>query len=85
MQGHSVFMKAIASILTVTISALPLQSYASGSGNSDVGAVGKDAQAFGNSLSNSFKSNSGTVQNGTISIPSLNNGEFEMGGGGHLI
>ncbi|WP_265178749.1 conjugal transfer mating pair stabilization protein TraN [Aeromonas salmonicida] len=84
MQGHSVFMKAIASILTVTISALPLQSYASGSGNSDVGAVGKDAQAFGNSLSNSFKSNSGTVQNGTISIPSLNNGEFEMGGGSQI-
>lgn len=74
MRSHNYFMKAVASLLTVTMSALPIHSYANGSQDQDITAVGKEAQAFGQNLSNSFKSSSGTVQDGTISMPTLKDG-----------
>ncbi|HEC1436580.1 conjugal transfer mating pair stabilization protein TraN [Klebsiella pneumoniae] len=84
MRSHNYFMKAVASLLTVTMSALPIHSYANGSQDQDITAVGKEAQAFGQNLSNSFKSSSGTVQDGTISMPTLKDGQFQMNGGSQI-
>ncbi|EOX1519403.1 conjugal transfer mating pair stabilization protein TraN [Vibrio cholerae] len=84
MRSHNYFMRAVASLLTVTMSVLPIHSYANGSQDPDITAVGKDAQAFGQNLSNSFKSSSGTVQNGTISMPTLKDGQFQMNGGSQI-
>lgn len=84
MRSHNYFMRAVASLLTVTMSALPIHTYANGSQDQDITAVGKEAQAFGQNLSNSFKSSSGTVQNGTISMPTLKDGQFQMNGGSQI-
>lgn len=84
MRSHNYFMRAVASLLTVTMSVLPIHSYANGSQDPDITAVGKEAQAFGQNLSNSFKSSSGTVQNGTISMPTLKDGQFQMNGGSQI-
>lgn len=69
MRRHNHFMKAVAWLLTVTMSVMPIHSYANGSQDLDIPAVGKEAQVFGQNLSNSFKSSPGTVQDGTISMP----------------
>ncbi len=45
MRSHNYFMKAVASLLTVTMSALPIHSYANGSQDRDITAVGKEACA----------------------------------------
>ncbi len=50
MRSHNYFMKAVASLLTVTMSALPIHSYANGSQDRDITAVGKEARAFGQNL-----------------------------------
>jgi len=81
MRSHIYLMRTVASLLTVTMSVLPIHSYANGSQDPDITAVGKEAQAFGQNLSNSFKSSSGTVQDGTISMPALKDGQFQMNGG----
>ncbi|HCP2071632.1 TPA: conjugal transfer mating pair stabilization protein TraN [Escherichia coli] len=81
MRSHTLVMRTVASLLSITISALPVHGYASSSSAADIATVGKDAQSFGQSLSNSFKSNSGTVQDGTISMPTLKDGQFQMNGG----
>lgn len=78
MEGHSLPMRSVASLLTVTVAVLPIYSHANG--GAEITAVGKEAQSFGQGLANSLKSNSGTVRGGTISIPTLENGQFKMDG-----
>ena len=71
MRNQTLFMRTVASLLTVTMSVLPTNAYATGGQNPDISSVGKEAQAFGQDLANSFRANSGSVQNGTISMPTL--------------
>lgn len=85
MRSHVYFMRSVASLLTVTMSALPIHySYANSTTEQEITVVGKDAQAFGQNLSESFKSSSGTVQSGTISMPTLKDGQFQMNGGSQI-
>ncbi|MEL1138987.1 hypothetical protein AADD55_11800 [Proteus mirabilis] len=81
MRNQTLFMRMVALLLTVTISALPIHTYATGGQNPDISSVGKEAQSFGQDLANSFRANSGSVQNGTISMPTLKDGQFQMNGG----
>ncbi len=66
------------------MSLLPTNAYATGGQNPDISSVGKEAQAFGQDLANSFRANSGSVQNGTISMPTLKDGQFQMNGGSQI-
>ncbi|MBE4620282.1 conjugal transfer mating pair stabilization protein TraN [Vibrio navarrensis] len=84
MRNQTLFMRTVASLLTVTMSVLPIHTYATGGQNSDISSVGKEAQAFGQDLANSFRANSGSVQNGTISMPTLKDGQFQMNGGSQI-
>ncbi|MEK9497177.1 conjugal transfer mating pair stabilization protein TraN [Photorhabdus sp. P32] len=84
MRSHTYFMRIMASLLTVTMSVLPIHSYANGGQDQDMTLVGKEAQNFGHSLSSSFKPNAGTAQNGTISLPILKDGQFQMNGGNQI-
>jgi len=84
MRSHIHLMRTVAWLLTVTMSLLPIHSYANSSQDLDITAVGKEAQTFGQNLSNSFKASSGTVQDGTISMPALKNGQFQMDGGSQI-
>ncbi|ENI8049712.1 conjugal transfer mating pair stabilization protein TraN [Vibrio cholerae] len=81
MRNQTLLMRTVASLLTVTMSVLPIHTYATGDQNPDISSVGKEAQAFGQDLANSFRANSGSVQNGTISMPTLKDGQFQMNGG----
>lgn len=71
------FMRLVASILVVTMSSFPVHVSAK---ERDLSKLGKDAQHFGQELSNSFKSNSGSVKDGVLSAPSMKNGKFQMNG-----
>ncbi|HIF5708555.1 conjugal transfer mating pair stabilization protein TraN [Vibrio parahaemolyticus] len=71
-------MKSVASLLIVTVPFLPIHAYANGN---EAANVGRDAQTFANELSASFKSNQGGVSNGNISFPTIQNGQFQSGGG----
>ncbi|EBL5143476.1 conjugal transfer protein TraN, partial [Salmonella enterica subsp. enterica serovar Senftenberg] len=84
MRNQTLFMRMVALLLTVTISALPIHTYATGGQNPDISSVGKEAQSFGQDLANSFRANSGSVQNGTISMPTLKDGQFQMNGGSQI-
>ncbi|MGG6412296.1 conjugal transfer mating pair stabilization protein TraN [Vibrio cholerae] len=63
---------------------LPIHTYATDGQNPDISSVGKEAQTFGQDLANSFRANSGSVQNGTISMPTLKDGQFQMNGGSQI-
>ena len=78
MRNRSVIIKSVASLLIVTVPFLPIHAYANGN---EAANVGKDAQTFANELSASFKSNQGGVSNGNISFPTIQNGQFQSGGG----
>ncbi|EOG4985552.1 conjugal transfer mating pair stabilization protein TraN [Salmonella enterica subsp. enterica serovar Cerro] len=84
MRNQTLFMRMVALLLTVTISVLPIHTYATGGQNPDISSVGKEAQTFGQDLANSFRANSGSVQNGTISMPTLKDGQFQMNGGSQI-
>ncbi|UIP27672.1 conjugal transfer mating pair stabilization protein TraN [Photobacterium sp. TLY01] len=84
MRNQTLFMRTVASLLTVTMSVLPTHAYATGGQNPDISSVGKEAQAFGQDLANSFRANSGSVQNGTISMPTLKDGQFQVNGGSQI-
>ncbi|EKN5455818.1 conjugal transfer mating pair stabilization protein TraN, partial [Salmonella enterica] len=62
-----------ASLLCLTISVLPIHSYA-GNQEPNIGAVGRDAKQFGLSIANGVKQNSAQVQDGKISLP-VGNGQ----------
>ncbi|WP_370558358.1 conjugal transfer mating pair stabilization protein TraN [Edwardsiella tarda] len=76
MNVQCIAYKAMATILAVTTSFLPVHGYA----NSDISQVGRDAQNLGNSMAESFRSSSGSVQNGQITLPTIKDGKFDMGG-----
>ncbi|EGQ9728219.1 conjugal transfer mating pair stabilization protein TraN [Vibrio cholerae] len=78
MRNCSAIMKSVASLLIVTVPFLPIHAYANGN---EAANVGRDAQTFANELSASFKSNQGGVSNGNISFPTIQNGQFQSGGG----
>ncbi|MBB1465876.1 conjugal transfer mating pair stabilization protein TraN [Vibrio sp. SG41-7] len=78
MRNCSAIMKSVASLLIVTVPFLPIHAYANGN---EAANVGRDAQIFANELSASFKSNQGGVSNGNISFPTIQNGQFQSGGG----
>ncbi|HGN1605075.1 TPA: conjugal transfer mating pair stabilization protein TraN [Proteus mirabilis] len=63
----------VASLLCLTISVLPIHSYA-GNQEPNIGAVGRDAKQFGLSIANGVKQNSAQVQDGKISLP-VGNGQ----------
>ncbi|ECT7562163.1 conjugal transfer mating pair stabilization protein TraN [Salmonella enterica subsp. enterica serovar Cerro] len=84
MRNQTLFLRMVALLLTVTISVLPIHTYATGGKNPDISSVGKEAQSFGQDLANSFRANSGSVQNGTISMPTLKDGQFQMNGGSQI-
>lgn len=84
MRNQPFFMKTVASLLTVTMSVLPIHAYANNNQNPDISSVGKEAQSFGKELANSFRTNSGSVQNGAIAIPTLKDGQFQINGGSQI-
>ncbi|EKF9146789.1 conjugal transfer mating pair stabilization protein TraN [Vibrio cholerae] len=84
MRNQTLFMRIVALLLTVTMSMLPIHTYATDGQNPDISSVGKEAQTFGQDLANSFRANSGSVQNGTISMPTLKDGQFQMNGGSQI-
>ena len=48
----------------------------------DASSIGRSGQAFGQEIANSFKnSGTGASESGTITIPTLQNGQFSSGGG----
>ncbi|WP_430458601.1 conjugal transfer mating pair stabilization protein TraN [Providencia rettgeri] len=63
----------VASLLCLTISVLPIHSYA-GNQEPNIGAVGRDAKQFGLSIANGVKQNSAQIQDGKISLP-VGNGQ----------
>ncbi|NAX20193.1 conjugal transfer mating pair stabilization protein TraN [Vibrio sp. V39_P1S14PM300] len=79
---QSLLQKIVALLLTVTISMFPFHT--TGEQNPDISSVGKEAQVFGQDLVNSFRANSGSVQNGAISMPTLKDGQFQMNGGSQI-
>ncbi len=84
MRNQTLFMRIVALLLTVTMSMLPIHTYATDGQNPDISSVGKEAQTFGQGLANSFRANSGSVQNGTILMPTLKDGQFQMNGGSQI-
>ncbi|PXF29821.1 conjugal transfer protein TraN [Pokkaliibacter plantistimulans] len=84
MRNQTLFIRTVASLLTVTMSVLPIHAYANSGQNPDISSVGKEAQAFGQDLANSFRANSGSFQNGTISMPALKDGQFHINGGSQI-
>lgn len=78
MRNCSVIMKSVASLLIVTVPFLPIHAYAN---DNEAANAGREAQTFANELSASFKSNQGGVSNGNISFPTIQNGQFQSGGG----
>lgn len=76
MNKQSNIYRGIAALLSVTIALLPLHSYAA----DPIAQVGKEAQSLGNSIASSFKSSSGSVSNGQITLPTINDGKFDTSG-----
>ncbi|WP_339087170.1 conjugal transfer mating pair stabilization protein TraN [Shewanella chilikensis] len=68
-----IMTRFVASLLCLTISVLPIHSYA-GNQEPNIGAVGRDAKQFGLSIANGVKQNSAQVQDGKISLP-VGNGQ----------
>ncbi|EGH6430438.1 conjugal transfer mating pair stabilization protein TraN [Salmonella enterica] len=68
-----IMTRFVASLLCLTISVLPIHSYA-GNQEPNIGAVGRDAKQFGLSIANEVKQNSAQVQDGKISLP-VGNGQ----------
>lgn len=68
-----IMTRFVASLLCLTISVLPIHSYA-GNQEPNIGAVGRDAKQFGLSIANGVKQNSAQVQEGKISLP-VGNGQ----------
>ncbi|EIQ8912579.1 conjugal transfer mating pair stabilization protein TraN [Salmonella enterica] len=68
-----IMTRFVASLLCLTISVLPIHSYA-GNQEPNIGAVGRDANQFGLSIANEVKQNSAQVQDGKISLP-VGNGQ----------
>lgn len=68
-----IMTRFVASLLCLTISVLPIHSYA-GNQKPNIGAVGRDAKQFGLSIANGVKQNSAQVQDGKISLP-VGNGQ----------
>ncbi|WP_338590855.1 conjugal transfer mating pair stabilization protein TraN [Shewanella khirikhana] len=68
-----IMTRFVASLLCLTISVLPIHSYA-GNQEPNIGAVGRDAKQFGLSIANGVKQNSVQVQDGKISLP-VGNGQ----------
>ena len=80
-----VLMKSIASMLMITISFLPIHSYAySHKTDDEISSIGKQAQSIGENLASSLKENSSKSANGKISIPSLSSGQFQTNGANSL-
>lgn len=63
-----IITRFVASLLCLTISVLPVHSYA-GNQEANIGAVGRDAKQFGLSIANGVKQNSAQIQDGKISLP----------------
>ncbi|EJG1732857.1 conjugal transfer mating pair stabilization protein TraN [Vibrio parahaemolyticus] len=78
MRNYTRLMRAVASLLIVTTPFLPIHAYANGNSASE---AGREAQVLANDLVSSFKSSPGGVNNGNISFPTLENGQFQNGGG----
>ncbi|MBM5276756.1 conjugal transfer mating pair stabilization protein TraN [Vibrio parahaemolyticus] len=78
MRNYTRLMRAVASLLIVTTPFLPIHAYANGNSASE---AGREAQVLANDLVSSFKSAPGGVNNGNISFPTLENGQFQNGGG----
>ncbi|EMM3975186.1 conjugal transfer mating pair stabilization protein TraN [Proteus mirabilis] len=68
-----IMTRFVASLLCLTVSVLPIHSYA-GNQEPNIGAVGRDAKQFGLSIANGVKQNSAQVQDGKISLP-VGNGQ----------
>ncbi|HGS4668150.1 TPA: conjugal transfer mating pair stabilization protein TraN [Vibrio cholerae] len=68
-----ILTRFVASLLCLTISVLPIHSYA-GNQEPNIGAVGRDAKQFGLSIANGVKQNSAQIQDGKISLP-VGNGQ----------
>ncbi|EGR2501190.1 conjugal transfer mating pair stabilization protein TraN [Vibrio cholerae] len=68
-----IMTRFVASLLCLTISVLPIHSYA-GNQEPNIGSVGRDAKQFGLSIANGVKQNSAQVQDGKISLP-VGNGQ----------
>ncbi|EKF9770655.1 conjugal transfer mating pair stabilization protein TraN [Vibrio cholerae] len=68
-----IITRFVASLLCLTISVLPINSYA-GNQEPNIGAVGRDAKQFGLSIANGVKQNSAQIQDGKISLP-VGNGQ----------
>lgn len=68
-----IMTRFVASLLCLTISVLPIHSYA-GNQEPNIGAVGRDAKQFGLSIANGVKQNSAQIQDGKISLP-VGNGQ----------
>ncbi|TVM27242.1 conjugal transfer mating pair stabilization protein TraN [Vibrio cholerae] len=68
-----IMTRFVASLLCLTISVLPIHSYA-GNQEPNIGAVGRDAKQFGLSIANGVKQNSAQVQDGKIFLP-VGNGQ----------
>ncbi|HDI3167761.1 TPA: conjugal transfer mating pair stabilization protein TraN [Vibrio cholerae] len=68
-----IMARFVASLLCLTISVLPIHSYA-GNQEPNIGAVGRDAKQFGLSIANGVKQNSAQIQDGKISLP-VGNGQ----------
>lgn len=68
-----IMTRFVASLLCLTISVLPIHSYA-GNQEPNIGAVGRDTKQFGLSIANGVKQNSAQVQDGKISLP-VGNGQ----------
>lgn len=63
-----IITRFVASLLCLTISVLPVHSYADNQ-EANIGAVGRDAKQFGLSIANGVKQNSAQIQDGKISLP----------------
>lgn len=68
-----IMTRFVASLLCLTISVLPIHSYA-GNQEPNIGAVGRDAKQFGLSIANGVKQNSAQIQDGKVSLP-VGNGQ----------
>lgn len=69
MRCHIHFLRAVVALLTVTVSALPLHAWAGSAPEPDLPAIGRDGQAFGESLLDVLRSAPTTVEGGVISAP----------------
>ncbi|MCS6121100.1 conjugal transfer mating pair stabilization protein TraN [Shewanella baltica] len=68
-----IITRFVALLLCLTISVLPVHSYA-GNQEPNIGAVGRDAKQFGLSIANGVKQNSAQIQDGKLSLP-VGNGQ----------